>query len=272
LFPGHPLGRETAGSRSTVASLTAPDVRTFFARWYRPATMVVAVAGPAAHDEVVAQVERHFAGAGDGGDRPVRTAPDDAVRPLAVLRRSTEQAHVVVAFRGPDREDPDREALDVLNHTLGGGMSSRLFEEIRERRGLAYSVFSAPSTYSDAGTMSVYAGTSPHQVHAVLDVVDTELDRIATDGIGADELAIAVGYLTGSFVLGLEDTGARMSRIGGHVTARGFVRPVDEQIERYRAVTLDDVRRVAQRVLSGARTLTVVGPVTKKSLAARATS
>ena len=272
VFPGHPLGRETAGSRATVAALTAADVRAFFERWYRPATMVVAVAGPAGHDEVVADVERHFAGAGTGGERPQRTPPEAAVRPLAVLRRPTEQAHVVVAFRGPDRDDPDRETLDVLNHSLGGGMSSRLFEEIRERRGLAYSVFSAPSTYSDAGTMSVYAGTSAHQVHAVLDVVDTELDRIAADGVGADELSIAVGYLTGSFVLGLEDTGARMSRIGGHVTARGYVRPVAEQIERYRAVTLADVRRVAQRVLSGARTLTVVGPVTKKSLRGRVAS
>ena len=157
----------------------------------------------------------------------------------------------------------------MLNHSLGGGMSSRLFEEIRERRGLAYSVFSSPSSYSDAGTLAVYAGTSPHQVHAVLDLVETELDQIVADGITPDELEIAVGYLTGSFVLGLEDTGARMSRLGGHVTARGFVRPVAEQIERYRAVDADDVRRIAARVIAGPRTLTVVGPVTKKSLLAR---
>jgi predicted Zn-dependent peptidase len=268
LFPDHPLGRETAGTRETVAAITPDDVRAFFARWYRPGTMVVAVAGPQRHDEVVAEVERRFVGAA-GGERPVRNAPADSVRPLAVKRRSTEQAHVVVGFRGPDRDDPDREALDVLNHTLGGGMSSRLFEEIREQRGLAYSVFSAPSSYSDAGALSVYAGTSPAHVHEVLDLVEVELSRMVADGLTPDELAIAVGYLTGSFVLGLEDTGARMSRLGGHVTARGYVRPVAEQIERYRAVGLDDIRRVAARVLSGPRTLTAVGPVTKKSLQSR---
>jgi predicted Zn-dependent peptidase len=106
-------------------------------------------------------------------------------------------------------------------------------------------------------------------VHAVLDVIDEELARIVEGGITADELDIAVGYLTGSFVLGLEDTGSRMSRIGGHVIARGHVRPVHEQVERYRQVDLGDVLRVAERVLSGPRTLTAVGPVTKKSLAAR---
>ena len=146
LFPAHPLGRETAGTRATVAANTADDVRAFFDRWYQPATMVVAVAGPVPHDDVVAQVARCFAAAGPAGERPQRSAPASAVRPLAVLRRSTEQAHLVVGFRGPDRDDPDREALDVLNHSLGGGMSSRLFEEIRERRGLAYSVFSSPSS------------------------------------------------------------------------------------------------------------------------------
>ena len=269
LFPDHPLGRETAGSRDTVAAVTPDDVRAFFRRWYRPAVTTVAVAGPHGHDEVVAAVERAFEFEGDAGVRPERTPPAADVRPLAVLRRRTEQAHLVLGFRGPDRDDPDREALDVLNHTLGGGMSSRLFEEIRERRGLAYNVFSAPSTYSDAGTLSVYAGTSPSQVSAVLDVVEAELARMVDHGLTDDELAIAVGYLTGSFVLGLEDTGSRMSRIAGHVTARGYVRPVTEQIERYRAVGRADVQRMAARVLSGPRTLTAVGPVTKKSLAAR---
>ncbi len=269
LFPDHPLGRETAGCPDTVGRVTPDDVRSFFGRWYRPATMVVAVAGPNGHDEMVAAVERSFPFEGDAGQRPERKPPDDAVRPLAVLRRRNEQAHLVLGFRGPDRDDPDRESLDVLNHTLGGGMSSRLFEEVRERRGLAYNVFSAPSSYSDAGTLSVYAGTSASHVQEVLDVIDGELSRMIEHGLSADELNIAVGYLTGSFVLGLEDTGSRMSRIAGHVMARGYVRPVDEQIERYRAVTRDDIIRVAARVLSGPRTLTAVGPVTKKSLQAR---
>src|SRR4051812_25297622 len=130
LFPGHPLGRETAGVKDTVIAVTPHDVRQFFARWYQPATMVVAVAGGLDHDAVVAEVERRFPGAA-GGAIPVRQPPSAKVVPLVVRRRRTEQAHVAFGFRGVRRDDPQREALDVLNHCLGGGMSSRLFDEIR---------------------------------------------------------------------------------------------------------------------------------------------
>jgi predicted Zn-dependent peptidase len=269
LFPGHALGRETAGERATVEAITPDDVRSFFAAWYRPANMVVAVAGAIEHDEVVAQVQRAFR-VSDPGSRPARAAPVAAMRPLAVIRRSCEQVHLVLGFRGLDRDDPGREPLDVMNHVLGGGMSSRLFDEIREKRGLAYSVYSGTASYADAGALAIYAGTSPGQVDAVLDLVDIELDRLRTDGITDDELDVARGYLTGSYVLGLEDSGSRMSRLGAHVLARGVVRPVDEQIARYEAVTHDDVAKVIDRVLGGPRTLAAVGPVTKKALAARA--
>jgi predicted Zn-dependent peptidase len=131
-------------------------------------------------------------------------------------------------------------------------------------------VYSGTASYADAGALAIYAGTSPGQVDAVLDLVDIELDRLRTDGITDDELDVARGYLTGSYVLGLEDSGSRMSRLGAHVLARGVVRPVDEQIARYEAVTHDDVAKVIDRVLGGPRTLAAVGPVTKKALAARA--
>ncbi len=268
LFPGHPLGRETAGSKDTVAAITADDVRHFFHHWYGAANTVVAIAGAVDHERAEQLVGAAFAGQA-ASHRPERKAPDGPVRPFATVRRSTEQAHLVLGFRALDRDDPDREALDLLNHALGGGMSSRLFEEIREQRGLAYSVYSAPSSYGDAGTLSVYVGTSPDRVDAVLDLVDIELENMATSGITADELAIAQGYITGSYVLGLEDSGSRMSRIGSHVTARGHVRPVEEQIERYRVVGEEDVRRVAARVLRGDRAMVSVGPVTRKALDAR---
>ena len=268
LFPDHPLGRETAGSRATVAAITPDDVRNFFESWYGAANTVVAIAGAVEHERAIALVEAAFARQ-PRSERPVRGAPGGQVRPLAVLRRRTEQVHLVLGFRAVDRDDPDREALDILNHALGGGMSSRLFEEIREQRGLAYAVYSAPSSYGDAGALSIYAGTNPDRCDAVLDLIEQELANLIADGITADELAIARGYLTGSYVLGLEDTGSRMSRLGAHVTARGSVRPIDEQIERYRAVGLDDVQRVAQRVLSSQVALVSVGPVTRKALSAR---
>jgi predicted Zn-dependent peptidase len=270
LFPDHPLGRETAGEAATVAALTVDEIRSFFAHWYHPAAMVVAAAGAVDHDELVAGAERCFV-AGDGAPAtlPERTAPGERVEPLAVLKRPTEQTHLAIGYRGLSREDPSREALDVVNHVLGGGMSSRLFDEIREKRGLAYSVYSAPSSYADAGALSVYAGTTPDHVTEVLDLVDDELDRIASDGITGNELDVAIGYLAGSYVLALEDTASRMARVGGQICVRGAVRDVDEQVERYRNVTLDDVAAVADRVLTGPRALAAVGPVAKRLFQSR---
>ena len=198
-----------------------------------------------------------------------RSKPTLPSRPLAVLKRSIEQAHLAIGFRGLVRTDPDREALEVLNHVLGGGMSSRLLQTIREDRGLAYAVYSAHTEFCDAGALTIYAATTPARVDEVLDLVDAEIDQLGNDGITADELDVALGYLEGSLVLGLEDSGSRMARLGGSLTVRGHVRTIDEQLDRYRAVTRDDVQRVAQQVLSGPRSLAVVGPIAKRTLTAR---
>ena len=265
LFPRHPLGRETAGAKETVVAVTPDDVRRFFARWYQPATMVVAVAGGLDHDAVVSEVERRFPGSA-GGTVPERQPPAAKVVPLVVRRRRTEQAHLAFGFRGVRRDDPDREALDVLNHCLGGGMSSRLFDEIREQRGLAYAVYSAPSAYADAGALAIYAGTTPSHVDPVLDLIEVELKKLVAAGLGDDELAVAKGYLTGSYVLSLEDPSSRMARLGGLLATTGHLRPVAEQLARWEAVDQDAVRRVIDRVLSGPRALAAVGPLTKASL------
>jgi predicted Zn-dependent peptidase len=269
LFPGHPLGWETAGDKDTVAVLATDDVRRFFERWYRPAAMVVAAAGALVHDEVVAEVERRFPSR-PGGELPERVRPGEAVVPLAVQRRRTEQAHVAMGFRAVARHDPDREALDVVNHCLGGGMSSRLFDEIREQRGLAYAVYSAPAAYADAGALAVYAGTTPSRVDAVLDLIEAELKRLLAVGLTDDELEVARGYLAGSFVMSLEDPASRMARLGGLLTTSGEIRPVREQLARWRAVAHGDVRRVIDRILAGPPVLAAVGPLTAKGLRARA--
>ncbi len=265
LFPRHPLGRETAGMRDTVSAITPDDIRRFFACWYQPATMVVAVAGGLDHDTVVAEVERRFPAAA-GGTKPVRQPPAASVVPLAVRRRRTEQAHVAIGFRSVARTDPDREALDVLNHCLGGGMSSRLFDEIREQRGLAYAVYSAPSAYADAGALAIYAGTTPANVDPVLDLIEVELKKLVAAGLGDDELAVAKGYLTGSYLLSLEDPSSRMARLGGLLVTTGEIRPVAEQVARWEAVDQEAVRGMIDRVLCGPRALAAVGPLTKASL------
>jgi predicted Zn-dependent peptidase len=260
VFGGHPLGRETAGEAHSVRGIVADDVRRFFADHYRTDNSVVVVTGNVDVDDVIARVEAAFAGMPRGDGRVPRLAPDDVGGSIDV-DDDTEQIHLVMGGRAVRRDDPDREALDVVNHVFGGGLSSRLFDEIRERRGLAYSVFSSAAAYADAGMWSVYAGALPEHADEVRRLVDRELDRLVTGGITADELDIAQGYLCGSYEMGLEDSGARMSRLGGQLTVYGRVRPIEEQLARWSAVTLDDARRVIERVYGAAEPLRVtLGP------------
>jgi predicted Zn-dependent peptidase len=174
------------------------------------------------------------------GATPDRRPPDDKVEPLLVARRSTEQAHLVLASRSVDRFDPAATRLAVLNHVLGGGLSSRLFQEIRERRGLAYSVWSERVAYGDAGSVSVGMGTAPEHVAEVLDIVTSELELLGEKGITERELTIAKGNLRAETLLACEDSGARMSRIGAGLLLHGEVLSVDEVLDRVAALTLEE--------------------------------
>jgi predicted Zn-dependent peptidase len=260
VFDGHPLGRDTAGDRKTVGAIGADDIRRFHADHYRAGNMIVSIAGDVDHDDAVGEVERAFVDLAAGDGRVPRSEPD-GVGHGRRIHDDTEQVHLVVGGRAVAREDPDREALDVVNHVLGGGLSSRLFDEIRERRGLAYSVYSATANFADAGMWSVYAGTLPEHVETVRSLIAAEIDRLTADGITDDELAVAVGYLVGAYEMGLEDTGARMSRLGGMLVTRGQVIPVDEQLRRWERVGHADIRRVLDRVFAPSAPITVsVGP------------
>ncbi len=248
LFGDHGLGRDTAGERSTVRSISGGDIRDFFATHYRTGNTTVAIAGDVDHDETAAAVAAAFAEMPGGDGRVRRAAPGEAQSDVAIDDDS-EQVHLAIGGRSLAREDPDREALDIVNHIFGGGLSSRLFDEIRERRGLAYSVYSALSSYADAGAWSVYAGAMPEHAGEVGRLINKELDRLVDAAITSDELDVAIGYLTGAYEMGLEDTGARMSRLGGMLATLGHVIPVDEQIARWERVTHADVRRVIDRVV-----------------------
>jgi predicted Zn-dependent peptidase len=268
LYPGHPLGREVLGDRDTITAMTRDQIDGYFRTRYRPTSIVVAAAGNLDHEEVVAGVERRYVGG--SGDAPVRAIPPlPPCRPVVVCNRPTEQAHLVVGMRALDRGDDDRFALTVLNHVLGGGMSSRLFQEIREKRGLVYSVYSYRIGYLDSGALAVYAGTSPARVHEVLGLINGELDRLIDDEVSERELAVAKGSVKGSLALSLEDSAGRMNRIGRSQLIHGEVVPFEELVARTEAVTVDDLKRVVDRVLRNQRVLAVVGPFEEDAFSER---
>jgi predicted Zn-dependent peptidase len=259
MFPAHPLGREVLGDPEVIRSVTVDEIRQFMAVHYRPANVVVAAAGQVDHGSIGEGLERRFAGLA-GGASPQRVPPSDEVRPLDVTVRDCEQAHLVLGVRAPARQSPSRFALALLNHVLGGGISSRLFQSIREERGLAYSIISERVAFADSGALVVSVGTSPDKAAEVVGLVVAELDHCAGSGITAGELDRAKGHIAADLLLGLEDSGNRMSRIGVGLLLFDEVLSVDEQLARIDAVSLDEVGTLAGEVLGGRRVLTVVGP------------
>ncbi|MEY9969181.1 putative Zn-dependent peptidase [Streptacidiphilus sp. MAP12-16] len=275
MYGSSPLGRPVLGTVDTINALTRDQVAGFYRRRYRPEHLVVAAAGNIDHAKVVRQVQRAFADAGAlsredvvpagarGGVRALTTAGK-----VEILDRPTEQAHLVLGLPGLARADERRWALGVLNSALGGGMSSRLFQEVREKRGLAYSVYSYSSAFADTGLFGIYAGCQPKRVEEVLKICREELERVAEQGITEEELKRAIGQISGSTVLGMEDTGSLMSRVGKAELCYGTHLSVDDLLAKISAVTLDDVRDVASSVLGAYRpSLAVIGPVNGKRAA-----
>ena len=268
-FPDHPLGRETLGDEETVSALDRDRIHEFWAEQYRPANVVFAAAGRLDHDRMVDAVTVGV-GAMEGGAAPRRAAPVRPSERVAVVEQDTEQAHLVVGVRALDRDHADRYTLAVLDHALGGGLSSRLWQSVREERGLAYSIYSFCNGYQGTGSLGVYAGTGPEHLGEVLDLVIAAFEDLAAGGITERELEVAQGHLVGEMALSLEDSGARMSRIARSLLVHGCVVPIVEYEASVRAVTLEDVRRVAAEVLSGPRSVAVVGPVTESAVAGAA--
>ncbi|GIF02857.1 M16 family metallopeptidase [Actinoplanes siamensis] len=267
IYGDHPLGWLISGTPESVTPMTRNQIDNFYRKRYRAPEIVIAAAGNLDHAAVVRLVRKALAGspldtgAADpagprDGDKPVRVRRPHTV----VLHRDTEQAHIVLGTVGLSRYDERRFALGVLNNVLGGGMSSRLFQEIREKRGLAYSVYSYASQYADTGLFGVYAGCAPGKAAEVLDLIRTELARVAAGGITAEELVRGRGMVKGSYVLGLEDTSSRMSRLAKSELLHGHLMSVDELLARVDAVTTADVAEVAADLLAREQSLAVVGP------------
>ena len=276
LGPDTALGRPVGGTAATVSALGIEDVRAHFREHYRPDNLVVTAVGDIEHEELAGLLT---AGLRRGGwsleegvaptwrSRPeysVESAPGvpadvSALQPHR-LHRATEQNHIYLGGHGLTALSEDRHALSVLMSILGGGMSSRLFQNVRERHGLAYSVYSFSAGYRDAGLFGLYAACRPSRSTQVVELLAEELARMGSTGIDAQELARAKGQITGSFALGLEDTSSRMGRLGTIELVHGRYTGVDETLERIGRVGVEDVRALAARFSDSFSTRVEVGP------------
>ncbi|HSH23317.1 MAG TPA: pitrilysin family protein [Acidimicrobiales bacterium] len=271
MFPDHPLGAEVLGTRATILAMTREQIAGFHHHWYRPSNLVVAVAGGLDHEQVVRAVERRFASI-EEGPVPVRRPPLAPAQALRVGTQRSEQAHVAVGLPGFSRHDDDRHALVLANQVLGGGTSSRLFRTVREDRGLAYSVWSDVSFYADAGALVAAAATAPPRLPEVLGLVHGEVDRLLAAGVSERELEVAKGYVIGSTLLALEDSGSCMGRIATDVVSHGSVADLDDVLDRYRRITRVDIERALARIAaSGRRSVAVVGPLRRSRVEAMLT-
>ena len=265
-WPGHPLARPIAGTAATVSTFGRDDFLEFMAARYRPDRIVVAGAGNLQHDALVAVVAEHLGRLG-GSTPSADGASPVATSGLVVQPKELEQVHLCLGTPGLSQVDEDRYPAHLLNVALGGGMSSRLFQEIRERQGKAYTVYSFLTSYRDTGYLGVYVGTSPAWVRDVTRSIQAEIDRLVREGLGTGELARVKTQIKGSMLLGLETSDSRMSRIAKNEIYYGRDVPIAEVAAHFDAVTNDEIVRVATRLFgSGVRNLTVLGDLKGETL------
>ncbi|HEV2762560.1 MAG TPA: pitrilysin family protein [Pyrinomonadaceae bacterium] len=262
-FPGHSLGRPIEGTAETVSSFDRERTSAFHARAYAPPNLVIAAAGNVSHDELVELASRAFDDAarhdGDGAtdadaeDREGFEAPSAAAPIFVQRKRELEQAHLILASPWPSARHQDRYAASLLGSVIGGGTSSRLWQSVREERGLAYSIGAAGSVFSDAGLFQIYAGTSPEHLDEVLDLSLAELRRVLREGVGDDELQLVKDQSVASILLGLESTSTRAGTLARQEIVHGRHVAPDEIIRRVESVTPEDVRRVAREYFTTER-------------------
>ena len=270
LFEGSALGRPVLGTAETIEAIPRAAINRFYRTRYKPQSMVIAAAGSLDHDLVVKQVKKAFAEYLDAGAdvQPARRRGQKKQHGsgIRVNNRPTEQAHLVIGVPGPARSDERRYALAVLTTAFGGGMSSRLFQEIREKRGLAYSVYAFSQGFADDGLFGIYVGCLPNKVKTVLDVCRTELESVVAGGLTQDEIDRGKGQVRGSTVLGQEDTGARMTRIARSELHDEPLLSIDQLLAKVDAVTPDEINAVASDLLDTELRLAVIGPFADESV------
>lgn len=259
LWGDHTLARPVLGTRESITAMTHDVIEGYWSRRYHPTTVVLAAAGHVEHADAVAMAERHF-GSWQGGEGGHEFAPATIEPRVEVVTRDTEQAHLIIGGESLTRGDERRFAFGILNHVVGGGMSSRLFRTIREERGLAYAVYAFRMPYADSGAYGVYVGTTPHQTEHVLELIRQELASIVVDGIAEAELDRAKGNMKGGLALSMEDTNSRMVRLGRHELTDVEHLSLDQTVERIDAVSLEEVHAVAKDVYANPFVIGAVGP------------
>ncbi len=257
-FGDQPLSRPILGTQESVGGLTRTKLLNYYKKFYRPDNAVLALAGNYDWKEVLALAQRYLGDWARGGAIPAyRTKP---AKPLVVRReKDIEQIHLTVGFPGVTQDSDDIFPLSILNSVLGGAMSSRLFQSIREERGLAYTVYSYPAAYSDAGLFAVYAGTSPENAPEVLRLIREQVDQIVRDGLTRQEFDQAQAQLKGSYILGLESTASRMNALGRRKLLLDKVQTEEEVIEKIDAITYDQVLALTRRLLGAKPSFSLVG-------------
>ena len=265
----HPLGRPIGGTQETISAVTRDAVWEHYQQNYRPQDLVVAAAGSVDHQELVKLVEQGLMAAGWDLSIAAEPVARRLLHPakisrgvkVKVINRPISQVNILVGSEGLSVDDPRRHAMGILNTVLGGGMSSRLFQEIREKRGLAYSVYSFNQGYSDAATFGLYAGCSAAKAIEVTSLMLEELEKVATKGITKGELELAQGNISGSLALKFETNQARMSRLATAEIVSGEFMDLDESLARFEQVSLEDVQSLAAELVSRPRSLVAVGEV-----------
>ncbi len=259
-FPDQAMGRPTLGTEEIIQTMPREALTHYMARHYGPSRMVVAAAGAVDHDALLEMVGAHF------GDLPTVTGhePEAARYAGGEFReeRDLDQVHLVLGFPGTHYTDPDHYPVMLLSTLLGGGMSSRLFQEIREKRGLVYSIYSFAHPYHDTGIFALYAGTGEDQVAELMPVAIEELKRVQLD-VTEDELNRAKAQLRASLLMSLESTGSRCEQIARQLQVHGRIIPTEETKQRIAAVTVEDIQRSAKRIFRGKPTLATMGPIGK---------
>lgn len=266
MFGRQPLGQTILGPRELIASYTREDILAFRARHYSPMNTCVAIAGNFDLNQVKDLIAQRF---GDWTGGAGEIFPVNAVnqRPQTLTAdKDTEQAHICLGYRGKPLGDADAYPMAVFNSILGGGMSSRLFQRIREESAMAYSVYSAPSAYLHCGDFTIYAAVSPRNVKTVLAQIDEETSLLVREGATQEEFDMAKAQLKGGFILGQESAYNRMNSMGSNMALMNRVITTDETIRRIEAVTPEDVRRVAAETLGGPRSQAFVGKKIAKYL------
>jgi len=260
LYNSHPLGKRILGNQTSVKDFSRPKVRDFFQNTYLPKNTVIAAAGNLEHERLVELTGRFFINTEKASFKRHESKAVTKSK-LSVMNKATEQAHICMGSLALSATDKDRFVLSVLDNILGGGMSSRLFQEIREKRGLAYSVYTYHSVHMETGSFVMYAGTSPKNVDEVIKIMHGEIENITGEDVDENELNRAKQHITGQLVLGLENTSHRMMRLGKSELAQGKIYSVNELIDKINKVSADDVKRVAARLLEKEELhLAVIGP------------